>query len=78
MNIPESAQQQWQTAGLSWANAVPEPESADYCAHTLTLDERPAAFRVAKTTATKLGQFVTLWLRSAEGCLFAPITWTTA
>ena len=67
MNIPESARQQWNTAGLSWANAVPEPESADYCAHTLTLGARPALFRVAKTTPTKLGQFVTLWLRSTEG-----------
>lgn len=67
MDIPENARQQWHTAGLAWANVVPEPESADYCAHTLTLGERPAAFRVAKTTPTKLGQFVTLWQRSAQG-----------
>lgn len=67
VNIPESAQRQWQMTEMSWANAVPEPESTDYCAHTLTLGEQPAAFRVAKTTPTKLGQFVTLWLRSTEG-----------
>lgn len=67
VRIPESAQQQWHTAGLAWANVVPEPESADYCAHTLTLGGRPAVFRVAKTTPTKVGQFVTLWQRSVEG-----------
>ncbi|WP_425861804.1 MepB family protein [Arthrobacter sp. TWP1-1] len=67
MRIPESAQQLWQTAGLAWADVVPEPESSDYCAHTLTLAGRPAVFRVAKTTPTKVGQFVTLWQRSAQG-----------
>lgn len=67
VRIPESAQQLWQTAGLAWVDAVPEPESSDYCAHTLTLGGRPAVFRVAKTTPTKVGQFVTLWQRSAQG-----------
>ncbi|SEE09368.1 hypothetical protein SAMN04489740_0645 [Arthrobacter alpinus] len=67
VKIPESAQQQWHKAALVWADAVLEPESSHYCAHTLTLGGRPAVFRVAKTTPTKVGQFVTLWQRSVEG-----------
>lgn len=67
VKIPESALQQWNKAALPWADAVPEPESADYCAHTVTLGGRRAVFRVAKTTPTKVGQFVTLWQRSLEG-----------
>lgn len=67
VKIPESAQQQWNKSALLWADAVLEPESADYCAHTLTLGGRRAVFRVAKTTPTKVGQFVTLWQRSVEG-----------
>ncbi|NMM88207.1 hypothetical protein B2J88_28285 [Rhodococcus sp. SRB_17] len=46
---------------------VPEPESAEYGAHTLTVDGSSAVFRIAKTTPTKLGQFVTLWRRSDAG-----------
>ncbi|MHA7270452.1 MepB family protein [Arthrobacter sp. HLT1-20] len=67
MRIPESTQQQWHKADLLWADAVPEPESADYAAHRLTLGGRSAVFRVAKTTPTKVGQFVTLWQRSVAG-----------
>ncbi|POH73616.1 MepB domain containing protein [Arthrobacter glacialis] len=67
VKIPESAQQQWHKAGLAWADVVPETESAEYCAHRLTLGGRSAIFRVAKTTPTKAGQFVTLWQRSLEG-----------
>ncbi|MFI1970269.1 MepB domain containing protein [Streptomyces cinnamoneus] len=46
---------------------VPEPESAEYAAHAFTLDGLAVRFRVAKTTPTKVGQFVTVWQRSAEG-----------
>ncbi|WP_239086181.1 MepB family protein [Streptomyces parvus] len=37
---------------------VPEPESADCAAHRFTLDGQSVAFRVARTTPTKVGQFV--------------------
>lgn len=57
----------WEAAGLPWADMEPEPEGAGYRAHTLLLAGRSAVFRVAKTTPTKVGQFVTLWRRSAEG-----------
>lgn len=46
---------------------VPEAEGADYAAHTFTLDGRAVRFRAAKTTPTKVGQFVTVWKRSPAG-----------
>ena len=57
----------WERWGVTWADVAPEQESAEYCAHTLTLGGRAAIFRRAKTTPTKVGQFVTLWQRSAAG-----------
>lgn len=53
--------------GFVCSQPVPEPESAEYAAHRFTLDGQSVAFRVARTTPTKAGQFVTLWQRSAEG-----------
>ncbi|WP_103531131.1 MepB family protein [Streptomyces sp. SM11] len=53
--------------GFVCSRPVPEPESADYAAHRFTLDGRLAAFRAARTTPTKAGQFVTVWQRSVEG-----------
>lgn len=44
-----------------------EPESQDYLAHRLTQDNKEVAFRKAKITPTKVGQFVTLWKRNSEG-----------
>ncbi|MFE6687519.1 MepB family protein [Streptomyces sp. NPDC057743] len=54
-------------AGFACSQPVPEPESAEYAAHGFTLDGLSVRFRVAKTTPTKVGQFVTVWQRSAEG-----------
>ncbi|MFD5388467.1 MepB family protein [Streptomyces sp. NPDC127074] len=53
--------------GFACSQPVPEPESAEYAAHGFTLDGRSVRFRVAKTTPTKVGQFVTVWQRSTEG-----------
>ncbi|MFG1785004.1 MepB family protein [Rhodococcus oryzae] len=53
--------------GIACSAPVPEPESAAYGAHEFTADGRPIRFRVAKTTPNKVGQFVTLWKRSAQG-----------
>lgn len=63
----QQALDMWTAAGIPWADVAPEPASAGYGAHTLTLAGRRAIFRIAKTTPTKAGQFVTLWRRSAEG-----------
>ncbi|MBZ4322946.1 MepB family protein [Streptomyces huiliensis] len=53
--------------GFACSPPVPEPESTEYAACAFTLDGRSVRFRVAKTTPTKAGQFVTVWQRSAEG-----------
>ncbi|MFC8243882.1 MepB family protein [Streptomyces chartreusis] len=54
-------------SGFACSQPVPEPESAEYAAHAFTLDGLSVRFRVARTTPTKAGQFVTVWQRSAEG-----------
>ncbi|WP_055566539.1 MepB family protein [Streptomyces atriruber] len=53
--------------GFVWSQPVPEAEGADYAAQTLTLDGLRIRFREARTTPTKVGQFVTVWKRSAAG-----------
>ncbi|WP_202814080.1 MepB family protein [Arthrobacter alpinus] len=63
----DASRQMWEQWGLPVVDAVPEPESGEYQAHTLYLAGRRAVFRVAKTTPTKVGQFVTLWQRSVAG-----------
>jgi hypothetical protein len=53
--------------GFTWSTPIPESEGAEYDAHTLTVNGLPTVYRTAKTTPTKLGQFVTLWRRSEAG-----------
>lgn len=44
-----------------------EAQNAEYGAYVFTLNSLSIRFRVAKTTPTKIGQFVTLWERSEDG-----------
>ncbi|MER7582277.1 MepB family protein [Kitasatospora sp. NPDC097691] len=53
--------------GFICSQPVAETESAEYGAHELTVDGLSVRFRAAKTTPKKVGQFVTVWKRSAEG-----------
>ncbi|MFV5689243.1 MepB family protein [Flavobacterium sp. ZT3R25] len=53
--------------GFQPTNSVPEKESEDYGAYQFELNALKILFRVAKTTPTKVGQFVTLWKRLAKG-----------
>lgn len=53
--------------GFTCSQPVPEAEGAAYAAHGFTLDGRSVRFRAAKTTPTKIGQFVTVWKRSPDG-----------
>lgn len=53
--------------GLACSQPVAEAESAEYAAHAFTLDGLAVRFRAAKTTPTKVGQFVTVWNRSPGG-----------
>ncbi|MFB7368850.1 MepB family protein [Streptomyces sp. NPDC056222] len=54
-------------SGFTCSRPAPEAESAEYGACAFTLDGFSVRFRVAKTTPTKAGQFVTVWKRSASG-----------
>ncbi|MEV0374706.1 MepB family protein [Streptomyces sp. NPDC050636] len=54
-------------SGFGCGRPEAEAESADYAAHVLTVDGHAIRFRVARTTPTKVGQFVTVWKRSADG-----------
>lgn len=53
--------------GFTCSQPVAEAESAEYAAHAFTLDGLAVRFRAAKTTPTKVGQFVTVWKRSPGG-----------
>lgn len=57
----------WEPAGLDVATPLPELESADYAACISRVNGAAIRFRLAKITPTKIGQFVTLWQRSAAG-----------
>ncbi|MEU4562739.1 MepB family protein [Actinoplanes sp. NPDC023936] len=54
-------------SGLICSRPLPERESADYCAHSFLVNGLSVRFRTGKTTPTKVGQFVTLWVRSESG-----------
>ncbi|MFJ2770783.1 MepB family protein [Streptomyces sp. NPDC087300] len=53
--------------GFVCSQPVAEAESAEYAAHAFTLDGLAVRFRAARTTPTKVGQFVTVWKRSPGG-----------
>jgi hypothetical protein len=50
-----------------------EIESSEYDACRFGLNNQNIVFRVAKTTPTKIGQFVTLWKRPSPASEIAPL-----
>jgi hypothetical protein len=60
-------EQLYDTCGLACTLPRAEAESAGYGAYTFTINSQSIRFRVAKTTPTKPGQFVTLWKRVGRG-----------
>jgi len=62
----------WAFLGLPQA-PVPEAESVDYGACRAELDGKRLVLRVAKTTPTKTGQFVTIWKRPHPDAEIAPL-----
>jgi len=50
-----------------------EQESGEYGACRFEWEGRTVVFRVAKTTPTKIGQFVTIWKRPKSGDEIAPL-----
>ncbi|NVI84974.1 MepB family protein [Janthinobacterium sp. BJB401] len=62
----------WAFLGLPQA-PVPEAESAEYGACRTELHGKRLVLRVAKTTPTKTGQFVTVWKRPHPDADIAPL-----
>ena len=63
----------YEPAGLKLSmDPIPEPESTDYGACYFGLNHKKVLFRIAKTTPTKIGQFVTLWKRPTPTSEIAP------
>ncbi|MGK5040422.1 MepB family protein [Janthinobacterium sp. GB1R12] len=62
----------WAFLGLPQA-PVPEAESAEYGACRAELHGKRLVLRMAKTTPTKTGQFVTVWKRPHPGAEIAPL-----
>lgn len=58
---------EYRTNGYSCSEPRADAESGDYGAHTFEVNGHRAVFRVARTTPIKVGQFVTLWQRTAQG-----------
>lgn len=65
--------ERYEPAGLVVTESRREAESSEYCACRFDLDGRRVAFRVAKTTPTKIGQFVTIWKRETPEAEIAPL-----
>ncbi|MFC3378920.1 MepB family protein [Rugamonas sp. CCM 8940] len=64
----------YRQAGLAGGGApAREAESAEYGACRLDLAGLSLVFRVAKTTPTKIGQFVTIWKRPTPDAEIAPL-----
>lgn len=64
----------YRSAGVEATRAPQrEQESGEYGACRLGLDGRAVVFRVAKTTPTKIGQFVTIWKRPTSSDEIAPL-----
>ncbi|MFE5922915.1 MepB family protein [Streptomyces sp. NPDC002285] len=66
-DLAAAAELVYDPCGFACSQPVPEPESAEYAAHAFTLDGLSVRFRAARTTPTKVGQFVTVWKRSPGG-----------
>ncbi len=67
----------YEPAGMKITTApVAESESAEYGAYRLGLNGKNIVFRIAKTTPTKIGQFVTLWKRQNAGGIIMPLDTT--
>lgn len=53
--------------GFDCSEPILETQNAEYGAYLFNINTFSVRFRVAKITPTKIGQFVTLWQRNADG-----------
>ncbi|ESU28912.1 protein of unknown function UCP032285 [Flavobacterium limnosediminis JC2902] len=65
--LGEVKQQVYDKCGFVLLNPIEEKESTDYAACRFQLNNLNIVFRSAKTTPTKIGQFVTIWKRIENG-----------
>ncbi|RON44749.1 MepB family protein [Pseudomonas frederiksbergensis] len=73
-DLSAAIEQIYKPAGMALTDEVRrEEESAEYGACRFGLDGQSMVFRVAKTTPTKIGQFVTLWKRPTPASEIAPL-----
>ncbi len=77
-NIPDTLikamHEIYEPAGMKITEAAfLEAESAEYAACRFGLNGKNIVFRIAKTTPTKIGQFVTIWKRPTPAAEIAPL-----
>lgn len=71
--VPDLCRNVYGPAGITLTRSVePEAESSNDGACRFGLGGHDIVFRAARTTPTKVGQFVTLWKRSTPGGPIAP------
>ena len=56
----------YEICGFKVQNFIAENESAEYYAHSYSLEGKNVRFRIAKKTPTKTGWFVTMWKRNPD------------
>ncbi|MGU3575508.1 MepB family protein [Brucellaceae bacterium C25G] len=72
--LKDAIQYLYEPAGMKVTSSPQiEAESAEYGACRFGLDNCSIVFRVAKTTPTKIGQFVTLWKRHTPDSEIVPL-----
>lgn len=59
----------YNVCGFDCSQPLVEAQNAEYGAYLFHLNSLSIRFRVAKTTPTKVGQFVTLWHRIGDGSI---------
>jgi len=59
----------YDACNLKCSHPEAEAESTDYSAYRFLINDKSICYRIAKTTPTKNGQFVTLWKRNSSGII---------
>lgn len=73
-DLDVAIQKVYKPAGLKiTSEAKRETESSEYGACRFDINGHKVVFRIAKTTPTKIGQFVTIWKRPVVGGVIVPL-----
>jgi hypothetical protein len=68
-NLLETKEFLYTACGFECSAPIAEAESVEYAAYRFLLNGLAVVYREAKITPTKIGQFVTLWKRNANGII---------